>query len=466
MTDTQDEAPLPETTTKKSSRDLTKGPVQRHLVKLTVPMIWGIVAALSISLADAYFLAQLGTDHLAAISFTFPVVFTFTTLAIGLGAGASSVVSRAIGKNDRDEVRRLATDSLILAVMIVVVFCVVGFLTIDPLFRLLGAEGKVFQYIGEYMRVWYLGMPFLVVPMVANNLIRATGDAVVPSVIMCLSAAINVGLDPLFIFGAFGFAGLGVEGAAWASLCARSVAFVFALAILIWREKLIAFVVPPVAELAASWWRVLSVGVPAAAGNMMNPIGVALVTSFLAGYGSESVAAFGAATRIESFAAIPMLALSAAIGPISGQNWGAGKADRIRLALKLAFGFSIVWALVLGLAAFFGGGWLASAFTSDTQVAEQIARYLRIVSTSLMGYGVIVVAAACCNAVGFATRGVMIFGTRMLLLYVPLAWLASLWFDVTVVYWAIWATNLIAGAIALWLVFRVLDRSEAELTTV
>ena len=447
----------------KSGRDLTRGRVDRHLLKLTIPMIWGIVAALSISMADAYFIGQLGIEPLAAISFTFPVVFTFTTLAIGLGAGASSVVSRAIGQNDRDQVRRLGTDAIILAIIIVVVFCVAGYLTIDPLFHLLGAEGQVFENIRAYMRIWYLGMPFLVVPMVANNLIRATGDAVVPSVIMSVSSIVNIGLDPLFIFGGYGIPALGVEGAAWASLCARAVAFFFSLAILIWREKLIAFVRPPMTELLASWRRVLSVGIPAAAGNMMNPIGIALVTSFLAGYGAESVAAFGAATRIEAFSAIPLLALSAAIGPIAGQNWGAHQIARVRLALRLAFGFCAVWAIVLGLSAYLGGSWLAHAFASDEGVAEKIASYLLIISTSLAGYGVIVVAAACCNAVGYPLRGVMIFGTRMVVLYVPLSWLASRWFDVTTVFWAMWLTNICAGVVAWIVVFRVMDRHEAAL---
>lgn len=454
------------TDAKQARRDLTRGPVDRHLFNLTVPMIWGIVAVMSISLADAYFLGQLGTKELAAISFTFPVVFTFSTLAIGLGAGATSVVSRAIGENDRNQVRRLSTDSFILAVIIVAVSCVAGWLTIGPLFHLLGAEGEVFDLVERYMRIWYLGMPFLVVPMVANNLIRATGDAFVPSVIMTVAAVINVVLDPVFIFGGFGFPALGVEGAAWASLTARAISFVFSLTIVIWREKLITFARAPLDELVRSWRRVLGVGIPAALGNMMNPIGVAVVTGILATYGSESVAAFGAATRIEMLAAIPLLALSASIGPIAGQNWGAGSPGRIRRSLRLSFGFAVGWALAMGTGAFFAGPSLAMAFTSDPVVAEQISRYLLIISTSLMGYGVIVVAAACCNAIGHPRWSLAIFGGRMAVLYVPLAWLASLYFGVTAVFWAIWLANILAGLFAGFVVFQVLKDVPDEIIIV
>ncbi|MGI9406168.1 MAG: MATE family efflux transporter [Hyphomicrobiaceae bacterium] len=443
-------------------RDLTRGPVERHLVNLTVPMIWGIIAFMSVSLADAYFLGQLGTDELAAISFTFPVVFTLSTMAIGLGAGAGSVVSRAIGENDHRQVRRLATDSLILALLIVAVCCVLGWLTIDPLFRLLGAEGEIHDLVRRYMRIWYLGMPFLVVPLVANNLIRANGDARVPSLILIVSAAMNVGLAFWLIFGGLGVPPLGIEGAAWASLLARAAAFVLSLTIIITREKLIAFVRPPAEELLASWRRVLGVGIPAALGNMMNPIGVGLVTGMIATFGSENVAAFGAATRIEMFAAIPLLALSAAIGPIAGQNWGAGTRRRVDRALRLSFGFAVVWALAMSAAAFFGASTLARAFTTDPAVAAEIARYLHIVSTSLMGYGVIVVAAACCNAIGYPRSSLTIFLGRMAILYVPLSWIAARFFDVSAIYWAIWLANMLAGLLAGAIVLRIVNEARGK----
>ncbi|MEO0617785.1 MAG: MATE family efflux transporter [Pseudomonadota bacterium] len=441
-------------------RDLTEGPVRGHLINLSVPMVWGIVAAMSISLADAYFLGQIGTTELAAISFTFPVVFTFTTLAIGLGAGASSVVSRAIGEGDRSTVRRLATDAMILAVMIVILVCIIGYMTIEPLFVVLGAEGAVLENIIAYMRVWYLGVPFLVVPMVANNLIRATGDSLIPSLIMIASAIVNVGLDPVLIFGLLGFPALGVEGAAWASLIARAITLVLSLWIVIRRESLIAFVIPPLEELAASWRRVLSVGIPAAAGNMMNPIGIALATSFLAGYGAENVAAFGAATRIESFAAIPLLAMSAAIGPIAGQNWGRGKPDRIRDALRLAFAFSVGWALLLCALSWIGGRFVAGLFSDDATVIDGIVTYLRIIAVSIGGYGVIVVAAACCNAVGYSLFGAGIFATRMMVLYVPLTFAAAHFLGVTAMFGAILAANILGGCFAYYVVFRVLGRCD------
>ncbi|MEL6546770.1 MAG: MATE family efflux transporter, partial [Myxococcota bacterium] len=302
-----------------SSRSLTEGPVSRALFRLAAPMVVGVIAVLSVSLVDTYFVGKLGTDALAALAFTFPVTFTLSSLAIGLGAGAASVLSRVLGAKDNHRARRLATDSLILAFLVVTVTCVGGFFSIRPVFALLGASGPILDMIVRYMQIWFVSMPFLVIPMVSSALIRAAGDAFWPSVIMVLAAVVNVVLTPAFVFGWGPIPRLEIEGAAIASLIARATTLVFTLYLLTIREKLVTLRRPSLSESLESWRAVLSVAIPAAAGNMISPIAVGFVTALLARYGPETVAAFGVGTRIEAFAAIPMLALSSAIGPVAGQ---------------------------------------------------------------------------------------------------------------------------------------------------
>lgn len=195
---------------------------------------------------------------------------------------------------------------------------------------------------------------------------------------------------------------------------------------------------------------------------MLNPIGIALATSFLAAYGASDVAAFGAATRIEAFAAIPMLAMSAAIGPIAGQNWGRGKPGRIGEALRRAFVVSLAWAAACTLAAWLFAPALAASFSADVAVQARIAEYLRIVASSLAGYGVLVIAAACCNAVGYSLAGAVLYVARMLVLYVPLTFVAAEFSGITTMFWAIWIANAAAGVLAYVLVFRVLARCAAD----
>ena len=131
---------------------LTTGPVGRQLVDMTVPVLFGIFTMMLQGLVDAYFVGRVGDRELAALGFAFPILMIVSSVAIGLGAGTSSVVARAIGAHDHRRARRLATDSLVLSFMITVAICFVGFLTIGPLFRLLGAPEYMIPLIAGYMR--------------------------------------------------------------------------------------------------------------------------------------------------------------------------------------------------------------------------------------------------------------------------------------------------------------------------
>ena len=177
--------------------ELTEGQVPIQLLRLTLPMIWGVLSVLAFSLADTYFVAQLGTKELAAMSFTFPVVTILGSIAMGLGTGASSVIARVIGRGEHQQVQRLTTDSLLLSLLIVSILASLGLITINPLFATLGAELELLPLIRDYMNIWYLGMVFLVVPMVGNSVIRASGNTVLPSLIMTLAAGVNILVDPL-----------------------------------------------------------------------------------------------------------------------------------------------------------------------------------------------------------------------------------------------------------------------------
>ena len=442
-----------------NARDLTTGSVSSQMVRLSAPMVWGILAVMSIGVVDTYFVGQLGTDQLAALSFCFPVMFTLSSLAIGLGAGAASVVSREIGCKNASQVRRLATDSLALSVVFVAIFSLLGWLTIRPLFSLLGAQGPVLEYIVDYMQIWFPSMILLVVPMVANSLVRAAGDSFWPSLVMIVAAVANVILDPLLILGLAGFPKLGIEGAAWATVGARFFTLIAALYLVHFRERLIEWTLPSMHALRASWKRVLAIGIPAAAGNMANPAGLAVVTAALATLGETTVAGFGVATRIESFAMIPMFALSAAIGPFSGQNWGGGEAQRVRQALNDSAIFCVAWSLALAIIFWFAGGWLVSQFTTDPAVTESGVDYLRLVAFSFGGYGVLAVISGAFNAIGRPVVAFSGYFLRTAVVYVPLAWLLVEPFGEAGVYGSAVVANLGVGIGAFIYAQRQLHRS-------
>ncbi len=436
---------------KRAPGRLTEGAVGRHLVTMTVPMIWGILAFMTFNLADTYFVGQLGVRELAALSFTFPVVMVLISLAIGLGAGTSSVVARAIGEGDRRRVRRLTTDSLIFSFLLVAVLSTLGVLTIEPLFRLLGAGEEHLPLIADYMRIWYIGIVFLVVPMVGMSAIRATGDAKLPGLVMIGAALANIVLDPLLIFGLFGLPRLEIEGAAIASVISRAGTFVIALAVLHVRLKMLSFARPRPRLLLASWRRILHVGLPAAGTNMIIPVANGVVIALIAGFGADAVAGYGVATRIEAMTLVVFYAMSSIIGPFVGQNLGAGKFERIARAMRLSalfcLGFGAVTAVLLG----FAGEALARLFNADETVVATAGSYLLIVPMSYGAAGIVMVASAAFNGLGQPLPAVVVSLIRMLLLYLPAALLGARLFGLPGIFAAACLANLLSGLLAyLW----------------
>ena len=324
---------------------LIEGPVGKTLVKLTIPMIFGIVALVAFNLVDTFFVGQLGTIELAAISFTFPVVFIIGSIAMGLGIGTSSVISRAIGEGDRHKVQRLTTDAMALSLLVVISFVVVGLLTIEPVFRLLGASPEIMPFIKQYMVIWYVGVPFVIIPMVGNSAIRATGDTKTPSIIMMAAAGVNLVMDPLLIFGIGPFPRWELAGAAVATVAARATAMVISLWVLYRREGMVTFERPRLGEVFQSWKKVLYIGVPASGTNLIIPMSMGVITRLVSTYGVEAVAALGVSIRIEMFALTVIMALGSVMTPFVGQNWGAGKLDRVRLGVRLSRRFAMVWGL-------------------------------------------------------------------------------------------------------------------------
>lgn len=426
-------------------QSLTQGPVGPTLTKLTLPMVWGIFAIIAFNIADTYFVGQLGTAELAAMSFTFPVVMTLGSLALGLGTGASSIIARAIGEGDRSRVQRFTTNSLTLALVAVGIFVTVGLLTIDPLFTALGADAETLPLIRDYMQIWYFGMICLVVPMVGNSAIRAAGNTLTPSMIMTIAAAINILLDPFLILGIGGFPRLELQGAAIATVGSRAVTLVASLWVLRFKEDLLSSKLPDLEETLWCWRDILYVGVPAAATSMINPISIGVITAMLATFGSAAVAAFGVASRIESFALIALVALSASIGPFVGQNWGAKAYDRVRNALRLSVLFCLGWGIGVALILAISRQALARVFNTDPEVVAIASAYLLMVPVSYGAAGIILVSSSTFNALGKPIPAVLMTVGRMVGLYIPLAYLGGRFFGVTGIFVAACVANLGAG---------------------
>ncbi|GAB2520952.1 MATE family efflux transporter [Microbulbifer agarilyticus] len=433
-----------------SQPSLLEGSVAAHLRRLALPMVWGILATMSFNVVDTYFVAQLGNGPLAAMSFTFPVVMVINALAIGLGAGTSSVVARAYGAGDMQRVRRLVTDATVLAMLIAVVVSIAGLLTIEPLFRLLGAEERLLPLITDYMVSWYVGAVFAVVPMVALSALRGIGNSSVTGRIMLGVALFNLILDPLLIFGLLGFPRLELQGAALATVISRGVSFFVAMYILARREHLFAMPTANWPALKGSWSSLLHIGLPAIATNVIIPISGGVVVALVAVHGVDAVAGLGIALRIEPLALIVFYALSSVVGPFMGQNAGAGKLQRLDETVSVLARFCLVFGVVLGLLLWLVGGPIAGLFSDSPQVLDVATAYLYLVPFSYAGYGFVMSANAAFNGLGHPLPATLISFLRVLGLYLPLAWLGNQIWGITGLFLATLLSNLVLGLVAWW----------------
>ncbi len=431
----------------KGGRNLTQGPVGQSIRSLMVPMLVGMVSLLSYNIADTYFVGQLGTMELAAISFTFPVSFIVGAVTLGFGIGTASVCARLFGAKKLDDVERVVVHAMMLGIVTGLTIITIGLTTIDPLFTLLGADDTTLPVIHRYMRIYYWGGIFLVVPMISNSVLRASGNAKTPAKIMTAAAIINIILDPILIFGLFGFPRLDVEGAAIATVLANAGTMVASIGAIMFKERLVTFRHLWLSEIFDSWRRILHVGLPSIASSLIAPITTAFITYQVARFGQEAVAGFGIASRVEGLMLMALMALSAAITPFVGQNFGGQQYDRVRLGVNWCSRFSLGYGLLAaGIMAVFSGH-IAGLFTDDPTAIATAKLHMRIVPFSYLALGMAMTANSSFNAIGKPLPAMFVSLTRTILVYAPLAFLLAKLFGIIGIFAAACTANFIAGAV-------------------
>jgi|TARA_R110000868_G_scaffold158377_12_gene386468 putative MATE family efflux protein len=439
---------LTSSTKTSSPADLLNNDIALTLRKMTLPMIVGMVVLMTFGLVDTFFIGMLGTQELAAISFTFPVTFTVISLNIGLGIGTSAIIAKLLGAGQHNQAKETATGALMLTMVLAIVLAIVGVMTMEPIFRLMGADEEQLVLIKEYMLVWYGAGVFLAMPMVGNSVLRASGDTKTPSYVMAFGGLINVILDPLLIFGWGPVPAFGIQGAAIATLVAWAVGLFYILYILAIKRKLIEPKLLSWQQLKRSTGGILKIGLPAAGANMLTPISAGIVTAIVAGYGPEAVAAWGVGGRLESIASIVVLSLSMSLPPFISQNFGANKLERVGQAYSLCVKFVIVWQLIIFAILALLSGVIANIFTNEPKVASTIILFLAIVPLGHGLQGVTILTNSSFNAMHMPMSALSLNVMRLFVFFVPFSFIGSYWFDLPGLFWAAVLANLSVGCIA------------------
>jgi putative MATE family efflux protein len=435
-----------------SRQDLTRGPVSGHLRRQATPMALSLIAIFSFEAIDMFFISRLGDESLAAVSFTFPVIWLIYAIGIGFEAAAASCVSRAIGRGDQNQAKRLTTDTVVLATAVAFVLCFAGLATIGPVFKLLGATSELMPIISDYMTTWYWVAPLDVALWASLASVRARGNTLLESKFITAAALLNLALDPLLIFGLWGFPELGVQGAALATVISTGIILLLVLFHLHVRLHVYASPFAPFKDILESWRHMLTIGIPAIITNAIIPVSNGIVVAMVAAYGVNAVAGFGIAMRIEPMFLIPFYALSAVSSPFFGQNSGAGHFDRLLEARRVLSRFCAILGLVLAAVLMTFSGPITGLFSESPPIQSVAITYLWIVPISYGAYGLVMSMNSAFNGMGKPMPAVAISSMRVIFVFLPLAFLGRSLFDLPGLFAASTVSNLLLGVLGyLWL---------------
>ena len=422
----------------------TEGSVGRHLLRLGSFITMGSLSMNFARLVEAVYLGWIGTEALAALGFAFPVTITLFAFAGGIGTGASSVIARSVGSGDGERAAVLVTHAQLLVLVVGSVIGLLGFWYAEIVITALGATGEVREMAVDYLTVYMLGFPLFMLSMVGSTLLRATGRAASPGIVMTTGSVLQMAFGPVLIFGWFGLPALGIAGAAWAYVLSRVFSVSIYLALLI-RARMIR-------RSMKGFWQsfaaIVHVGGPATATGLIQPVSMLIITRLLAAHGHEVVAGYNVAMRVETMVHMVLWGVSSSVGPFVGQNWGAGQFQRARQALSLSNRFCLAWGLVTFVVLFLGGDYFVRLIDDNETVGAVARMFFLIVPLSIGFMGVMQVASTCFNALGRPAPPLIIALLRTFVMYVPIAILANWVWGYPGIFAATALTNVVMGTIA------------------
>lgn len=439
----------------------TQGNLFGHISVMSLTASVGLMAVFLVDFVDMIFISMLGKAELAAaVGYAGAILFFTTSFGIGMAIAAGALVARALGAGDAEEARRRATNSLIYGVIFGSVFAAVVWFNLGFLAGLLGATGDTLDLAVHYLQIIVPSLPFLMIGMIGGAILRAHGDARRAMMATIWGGLVNAVLDPILIFGL----DLELTGAALASVCARLVIAITALLPLI--KHYGGFDKPTPKSLTIDLSAILAIAVPAILTQLATPIGQAYVTRSMAEFGEEAVAGMAIVARMSPVGFAIIFALSGAIGPIIGQNAGAGLNDRVRGAFRDGLLFTAIVVVVVSGLFFLARPAIQMLFQLEDGIALTLV-FLFAGPLSLMFFfnGVIFVANAAFNNLGHPFYSTIVNWGRHTLGTIPFVILGGAWYGAPGILIGQFLGGAVFALIAIVLALRVMGKSQMDAET-
>ena len=440
-------------------KDLTQGSVVKHLIQMAAFLAVSMAVQTLYLLADLYWVARLGQEAIAAVGVAGNLTIIVLALTQMLGVGTTALISHAAGEKNQRRAELVFNQSFVMSIVIAAGLGVIGFLLRAPYSNSLSANATTAALARSYL-LWFIPGMLLQFPLVAlGSALRATG-IVKPAVeLQVLSVVLNIVLAPLLIFGLIGLPKLGVTGAALATFISILIADVLMVIYFEKKYHYLRFRAALWRPQLKTWWAMLRIGLPAGAEFALLFFYIVIVYGIIRGFGPAAQAGFGIGARVMQALFLPVVALSFAVSPVVGQNFGGRHGDRVRRSVYAAIGLATAIMIVLALVAHYLPELLIRGFSRDPRVMAFGSEYFRIVALNFVAAGIVFSTSSVFQGLGNTMPPLLSSMTRIVLFALPLVILSHrAGFEIREVWYLSVVSQMLQACLNLFLLWRELRK--------
>ncbi|MCY6484907.1 MATE family efflux transporter [Clostridium aestuarii] len=415
-------------------KDLTKGNEAKIIFYFALPMLIGNVFQQFYNTVDSIIVGRVvGKSALAAVGTSFPIIFLLVSLIIGVTMGSTVLIAQYYGAKNIKKVKSTIDTAYIFMFVASLVMSIIGIVFSESILKLMNTPADILPQAKSYLNIMFIGLIAMFGYNSISAVLRGLGDSKTPLYFLILSTGINIVLDLLFIY----IFRLGVNGAAWATVIAQGCSFVFGVYYLNKNHRIFKLNVRKMTFDKQIFKLSLKIGLPTGIQQMLFAIGIGALQALVNGFGENTMAAFTAASRIDSFATMPIMTFGTAISTFVGQNIGANKIGRVKNGFKVTVIMSAVFSLFITLVMFLFGDMLVKLFNTNPQVIAIGLDYLRIISTFYVVLAVMFVINGVLRGVGDTMIPMIVSILSLWIIRVPVAKvLSTRWNSPNGIWWA------------------------------
>lgn len=440
----------------KTPNKLTEGSILKSLIALSFPIIFVNILQTAYQLTDTFWVGRLGTDAVAAVSISFPIIFLIISMGAGIAIAGTILVAQYAGKEDMVTVNHISSQTYLIVIIISAILGAIGYFITPYMIDLMTDDMKVYPMAVSYMEISFLGIVFMFAYMVFQSLFRGVGNVKTPMIIVFGTVLLNLVLDPLFIMGYGPVPAMGVAGAAISTIIAQGIAALIGVVLLMTGKYGIKLSYKEFKPDIPLIKRMINLGLPASIEQSTRALGIAVMTLLVTTFGTLTVAAYGIGSRILIFIIIPAMGLSMATSTLVGQNIGAGKIDRAEKITRLSTLTGFIALTIVGIITFIFARQITTIFIpGEFATIEMSTYFIRIMALTFGFIAIQMTINGTFSGSGNTMITMVLAIVSLWVLRFPLAYILSKHTDLAEVgLWIAFPISNILGAVITYLWFK------------